>query len=240
MRKLRADEIDCRVATINEKGCSLLLYIDARAAMDLMDETYGRMNWTRTHEIIDGDLYCTVSVWDAEKNQWVSKQDVGVESYTEKEKGQASDAFKRAIVNWGCRELYTAPFIWVNKNDMNIIKGDNGKFKTFDHFTVKRIEYDGDKISKLEIVNDKTKKVVYSMGMLKSAEPSTEKKPDPIDLDQITKIKKLCENNALPESYICELYKISTLKSLSKIQADAVIREFDRFVKKYEEDIPFK
>lgn len=240
MRKLRADEIDARVATINEKGCSLLLYIDARAAMDLMDETYGRMNWNRTHEIIGGDLYCTVSVWDAEKNQWISKQDVGVESYTEKEKGQASDAFKRAVVNWGCRELYTAPFIWVNKNDMNIIKGDNGKCKTFDHFSVKRIEYENDRISKLEIVNDKTKKVVFSMGMLKSAEPSAEKKPDPVELDQITKIKKLCESNAIPESYICGLYKKSSLKSLSKIQADAVIREFDRFVKKYEEDIPFK
>lgn len=241
MRKLRADEIDCRVATINEKGCSLLLYKDARVDMTLLDEEYGRMNWQRHHRLIGDMLVCCISIWDEDKKCWVEKEDVGTESFTEATKGVFSDSFKRSGFNWSVgRELYTAPFIWVNKNDVNIVKGDNGKCKTFDHFTVKRIEYDGDRISKLEIVNDKTKKVVYSMGMLKSAEPSAEKKPDPIDLDQITKIKKLCESNAMPESYICGLYKISTLKSLSKIQADAVIREFDRFVKKYEEDIPFK
>lgn len=238
-RLLRADEIDARVATINEKGCSLLLYKDSRVDQNLLDQTVGPMNWQRRHSRDNAN--CEVGIWDESKKMWVWKEDTGTESYTEKEKGLASDSFKRACFNWGIgRELYTAPFIWVNKNDVNIIKGDNGKCKTFDHFTVKRIEYDGDRISKLEIVNDKTKKVVFSMGMLKSAEPSAEKKPDPIDLDQITKIKKLCESNAMPESYICGLYKISTLKSLSKIQADAVIREFDRFVKKYEEDIPFK
>ena len=89
MRKLRADEIECRVNTISAKGCSLLLYKDARVDMRILDETFGSMNWQRKHEVIDGNLYCTVSVWDPEKEQWISKQDVGTESYTEKEKGQS-------------------------------------------------------------------------------------------------------------------------------------------------------
>ena len=110
IRLLRADEIDARVATVTPKGCSLLLYKDARCDMRLLDETFGSMNWQRSHEVIDGNLYCNVSVWDEEKKIWVKKQDVGTESYTEKEKGQASDSFKRACFNFGIgRELYTAP-----------------------------------------------------------------------------------------------------------------------------------
>ena len=100
-RPLRADEIECRVSTVSEKGASVLLYKTARTDMDLLDETVGPMNWQRTHQIIDGNLYCTISIWDDEKKQWVAKQDVGTESNTEKEKGQASDSFKRAGFCWG-------------------------------------------------------------------------------------------------------------------------------------------
>jgi hypothetical protein len=120
-RKLRADEIECRVGTEKKnpdgsvKGCSILLYKDARCDMRLLDEVVGQMNWKREHRSIDGRLYCTVSIYDKERGEWVSKEDVGVESRTEAEKGQASDAFKRACFNWGIgRELYTAPFIWIS------------------------------------------------------------------------------------------------------------------------------
>ena len=115
IRLLHYDEIECRIGTISEKGLSLLLYTDARAAMKILDETFGCLNWQRSHQMIGNSLYCTVSVWDNEKQQWISKSDVGTESYTEKEKGQASDSFKRACVSVGIgRELYTAPFIWVS------------------------------------------------------------------------------------------------------------------------------
>ena len=94
IRLLRADEIECRIGTISEKGVSLLLYKDARANMKILDEVYGPLNWQRKHEMIGSNLYCTVSVWDDGKKQWISKMDVGTESYTEKEKGQASFAEK--------------------------------------------------------------------------------------------------------------------------------------------------
>lgn len=113
-RLLKADEIECRVGTINAKGCSLLLYKDARVDMKILDETYGVGNWQRTHEVINGNLFCTIEVWNDRISQWVKKQDVGTESYTEKEKGEASDSFKRAGFNVGIgRELYTSPFIWI-------------------------------------------------------------------------------------------------------------------------------
>lgn len=153
IRLLRENDIECRVAQVdkNLKWCSVLLYKNARVDMNVLDETYGPMNWQRHHEVIDGKLFCTVSVFDKNKNQWVSKQDVGVESNTEAEKGQASDAFKRACFNFGIgRELYTAPKIFVNLNQGDI---SNGKVRA--HFNVKEIGYTGNSISSLTIVDDK-------------------------------------------------------------------------------------
>lgn len=163
-RKLNASEIDARVATVTEKGCSILLYKDARVDQNILDETVGTMNWQRSHQLIGDRLYCTVSVWDAEKGQWISKQDVGTESYTEKEKGQASDSFKRACFNLGIgRELYTAPFIWIGSSMVKLVE-KNGKFTTYDKFRVKSIGYDKEgNINKLTIVNDKNV-VVYTYG----------------------------------------------------------------------------
>ena len=127
-RRLEAGEIECRIATINEKGLTLLLYKDARVDQNILDETVGVLNWERKHEVIDGNLYCTVSIYDEGKGAWVSKQDVGTESYTEKEKGQASDSFKRACFNFGIgRELYTAPFIWIPADNCKITQ-KNGKY----------------------------------------------------------------------------------------------------------------
>lgn len=113
IRRLHADEIDARVSQVFESGAVLLLYKDARVDQRILDETFGAMNWKRSHQLIGENLYCTVEIWDTDKKEWISKQDVGTESYTEAEKGQASDSFKRACFNWGIgRELYTAPFIW--------------------------------------------------------------------------------------------------------------------------------
>lgn len=164
-RKLTASEVECRVSTVSEKGCSLLLFKDARVDQNLLDETYGIFGWQRKHEIIDGQLFCTVSVKNPETGEWVSKQDVGTESYTEKEKGRASDSFKRACFNLGIgRELYTAPFIWVSKSDCTI-ETKNGKPTTYDRFNVKEIGYDkSGNINYLVIVNAKTDKTVYSYG----------------------------------------------------------------------------
>ena len=98
IRLLRADEIECRVSTVNQNGASLLLYKDARADQKILDETFGIFGWKRSHQCIDGNLYCTVEILDKETGIWVSKQDAGSagKSEKDKEKSQASDSFKRA------------------------------------------------------------------------------------------------------------------------------------------------
>ncbi len=162
-RTLKANEIDCRIATINSKGLSLLLYKDARVDQNILDETVGSMNWMRHHSRDNAN--CTVSIWDEDKKQWIEKEDTGTESYTEKEKGLASDSFKRACFNWGIgRELYSAPFIWVSAEDCNINQGSNGKLQCFDKFIVEQIIYDDNRnIVALSIKNTKTNKRVFLM-----------------------------------------------------------------------------
>ena len=160
IRLLRADEIECRVFTINEKGLSLFLFKDARVDQRILDETFTPFGWKRTHQCIDGNLYCTVEIWDEEKGQWIAKQDVGTTSYSEKEKGQASDSFKRACFNWGLgRELYTAPFIWVPATKVNIQRqGD--RYTTTNKFFVHSIGYNHQReISALVIINQNGQKV---------------------------------------------------------------------------------
>lgn len=170
IRLLNASEIECRVQSVkkikNGVGCILLLYKDARVDMKLLDETYGSMNWQRTHEVINGNLFCNIEVWDAEKSQWVKKQDVGTESNTEKEKGQASDSFKRAGFNWGIgRELYTSPFIWIDLKDGEHYDKDG---KTYlsprTKFTVKSIGYNDEReITSLQVA-DTHDVVRYELG----------------------------------------------------------------------------
>lgn len=163
IRLLRANEIECRSASVSEKGLSILLYKDARVDQRILDETFGKFGWQRTHQCINGNLYCTVEVYDSESGRWVAKQDVGTVGNYEKEKSQASDSFKRACFNWRIgRELYSAPFIWVSSNDAEIRPKD-GKFYCADRFSVASIDYNDDReIISLTIANNsKNGKLVY-------------------------------------------------------------------------------
>ena len=164
-RDLRADEIECRVATCSQKGVSLLLYKDARCDMNILDETVGSMNWQRSHSRENAN--CIVSIWDESKKMWIAKEDTGTESYTEKEKGLASDSFKRACFNWGIgRELYTAPRIWVSANDGNVtMENKNGKWSTYDKFRVQQIIIENKRIVALAIKNDSLGKLVFMSDM---------------------------------------------------------------------------
>ena len=155
---LTADDVECRIQQVREKPGSkgevqaiLLLYKDARCDMKYLDELFGIYGWKRSHAVIDGRLYCTVSIYDEDKKEWVTKEDVGTESNTEKEKGQASDAFKRACFNIGIgRELYTSPSIKVLLRDGEY-RQNNGKYTSYASFRVKEIGY-GDKRNITDLV----------------------------------------------------------------------------------------
>lgn len=159
-RLLYADEIEVRVSQyIEGKGCSVLLYKTARVDMDILDETYGIGAWTNDYKEIKRNLYCGIAV------NGIWKWDCGVESNAEAQKGEASDAFKRAGFRWGIgRELYSAPFIWIpeSKFETKVVKG---KKVPKDRFIVWNIEYnERRKISYLQIKNANSQEIVFSYG----------------------------------------------------------------------------
>lgn len=155
MRELRADEIEVRVAQCSQKGVSLLLYKDSRCDMRILDETFGVMGWRDSYQSINGELFCTIEVWDADKAMWIAKQSNGTPSAMEAEKGRASDAFKRAGFMLGIgRELYTAPFIWVPSEKCNIKQGKNGRPACYDKFSCEKVRIENGQIAGLSIYND--------------------------------------------------------------------------------------
>lgn len=156
-RDLRADEIECRVQQVKDKGLVLLLYKDARVDMNILDETVGSSNWQREHYECKGNLFCRVGIDvgtnEGKAERWVFKSDCGTESNTEAQKGEASDSFKRACFNWGIgRELYTAPFTWI-PSDKCDIKQVNNSLKCFDKFVVEKIIIENKQITALAIWN---------------------------------------------------------------------------------------
>lgn len=160
-RDLTSDEISCRVGQAKQNGCILLLYIDARCAQAILDETVGAMNWQRLHTRDNAN--CIVSIWDDDKKQWVPKEDTGTTSNAEKEKGIASDSFKRACVNWGIgRELLSAPVIWIPANECkNLSKRQSGGWVCNDSFCIQKIVIENKKIKALAIKNQTTGKTVF-------------------------------------------------------------------------------
>lgn len=239
-RELKADEIECRVSTMNKNGLSLLLYKDARVDQNILDETFGVFGWQRRHELIGGNLYCTVSVKNPETGEWISKQDVGTESYTEKEKGQASDSFKRACFNLGIgRELYTAPFIWVQAGNYNV-RENNGRETTYDRFNVADVEIKDGRITYLVILNESRKnQKVFEFGTRTAASgastdqavnsTSKEQKPEgklsdasqrvdmnkPISPKQVLTLQMLCKRHEMPENMIYQRYRHGSLQELT-------------------------
>lgn len=208
IRLLTKNDIDVRVSNVSEKNGTikvmLLLYKDARVDMKILDELYTPMGWKRTHKLIGDRLYCSVEVYCPELGEWISKEDVGTESNTEAEKGQASDSFKRACVNWGIgRELYSAPSIYVTLNSDEFYYDRNNRLKVSAKFTVSRIEYDVKErtIKELDIV-DKVGRIRYSMTG-KVAEPATQAAKQP---SQAVQARRKAANRAAQPAPVPSAY----------------------------------
>lgn len=195
-RNLKKDEIDVRVAYVKENGFSVLLYKDARADMIILDESVGAMNWKREHT--RDNKNCIVSIWDSKKNMWISKEDTGTESNNEREKGLASDSFKRACFNWGIgRELYTAPFIWIS--DVNLAKK---KIKVAD------IEISDKRIISLMLECDNKCVFSWTSEEYRKIKGIEEIKKKCDDMKKITNLLKEYNKNTLEECELDEIKKI--------------------------------
>lgn len=217
---LTATDIECRIQQITNKGAVLLLYKTARVDMRILDEVYGSMNWQRHHEVINNNLFCTISVWDSEKSQWVSKQDVGTESNAEAEKGQASDAFKRAGVAWGIgRELYDAPFIFIQ-----------APIDKYDRFTVKEIKYDKERreFTSLVIV-DKKGKERYRLGTKTDRQQPTDDRRQ----KGIAAISELVKKHKAEQPFadwLKDTMKVNNLDGLTVEQLAEVYKGFKKWI----------
>lgn len=164
IRGLKESEVECRIAQIKKEGVVLFLYKDARVDIKILNESVGEMGWQRKHEILNGNIYCSVGIWDEEKKEWLWRQDVGSkENGDDTAKSSASDSFKRACFNWGIGiELYTTPLIWIKAQDTTIIEqGNGGKLQCKDKFVVEKIKSRDGEIVELIIKSGYSGKQVY-------------------------------------------------------------------------------
>lgn len=241
-RDLTASETEARVKQVTEKGCVLLIYKDARVDMNILDETVGMGNWQKDSQVVNGNLYGYLSIWDDSKKQWITKSACGVESNTEKEKGEDSDAFKRAGFVWGIgRELYTAPFIWVPSDKCQIVKEGN-IFKCKTKFDIGELKIKDKVIVGLTIINKNTGEVVYSMnkpteapkqavtekpapakqeGQTQAAKPVPTKTSDKPTAKQLGRIKK--EYSEAQIQKMLQKLGVDILDNVTKAQASQMI-----------------
>lgn len=239
IRCLKPEEIEIRVQQVTEKGAQLLLYKDSRCDKRILDETFGIFGWKDRYEEIKGNLFCTISIYDDEKQQWIDKCDCGVESNGtdgNEKKGEASDSFKRAGFNVGIgRELYTRIFYFakVPTKQNGTDKKGNPRYELvsrFEKFTVAEISTneETEKIEKIKIADSKGN-IVFSYGYPKTSTKVEPKKLDkPVEMITDEQIKLLHTlltklNNEEVKQKLYEKFKIKSSKELSKKNATTMI-----------------
>ena len=229
-RKLKASEIDCRISQIDKTWLTLLLYKDARVDMNILDETVGCLGWRKSYSRDNAN--CTVSIWDDERKQWVDKEDTGTESFSEAEKGLASDSFKRACFNWGIgRELYTAPSILITpRKDIKYkVKQDNEtkevdefylnrkeKYETKTRFWVEYIDYNNDGEIQNIIIRDQKNNVRFS-------KLTKEKDNELMGLD--IAIQKRINSDIDLKEQIFDKYNVKLYEELLIKQKEEIVKE---------------
>ena len=219
IRLLRPDEIEVRIQSVNKGGARLLLYKNARCDMNILDETFGNMNWQRRHT--RDNTNCIVSIWDETKKQWIEKEDTGTDSETEAQKGRASDSFKRACFNVGIgRELYTAPDIFVFKSDLKTYTANGDKYRCYDSFKVTDITYDGRTIATVTIHNVSTD-LVYTFGNKAPTRPTQ----TAVSQANVEALKKAIEKKGVGISLVLGMAGVESLEGITADEYNKVVKQ---------------
>ena len=245
-RGLTPEEIDVRIGTVGKNGITLLLYKDARCDMNILDSVFGSFGWQRKHEAIKDNLFCSVGIRD-EKGEWVWKQDCGTESNTEKEKGEASDSFKRACFNWGIgRELYTSGLLFIKCQTEEMGNNKHKLKNQYDYYGMKvtSIEYD-ESTNQRTIVGitivDKNGKVLVQSGNSKATPKTPQKaaqKPvardntlanEFISEDEINALQGEFKRTGIHEPVILKEYNLELLSEMRMGDFYDCIRKFEKY-----------
>lgn len=239
-RLLTKDEIEVKVKQVTEKGVVALLYKTVRTDMALLDETVGAENWQDNYREIKGNMYCGIGIWFGSERGYVWKWNCGTESREDGEgnekKGEASDAFKRAGTTWGIgRELYTAPFIFLNVET----KEKNGKYylaDKFQTFEVSEITYNDNRTIKSVTIVDNHGTVVYGRGSSgkKRLQPAQPEPSAEMNTPQPATPPKPAQNQAKPAATVNtptdnkksagdRRTTVNALRAASKCSSDAIV-----------------
>lgn len=242
MRDLRKDEIQVKVKQITEKGCLLLLYKTARVDAQILDEEFGVGNWVNDYKEIKGNLFCGIGVKIGDKD-FAWRWDCGVESETEAEKGEASDAFKRAGFKWGIGvELYSSPFIWAKIPTEFNEKINKWKLvNPFTKFYVDEISIQDKKIVSLRIIDDKNNVVFTKLNEKDKKNVDGFKKDATSQRKAENKGKKVSFDKSPVERFDGALSYLNTLtpetiKSETTTRIDAINKLIDELRKVSEDE----
>lgn len=228
IRLLRADEIEVKVKQVTSKGAVLLLYKTARVDMDILDETFGKENWTDDYREIGGVLYCGIGIRSNQNDAFVWKWSNGIESREDggnEKKGEASDAFKRAgfLVGTG-RELYSSPFIFIRAET----EQDGKAWKLKDRlakFKVEEITYTDDRKISNVVISDREGNIVFGE---KRADKKQKKEPSPSDYSTTpeTPVKKQNKaDNSIDDEVVNDILSLASATGLTEEQVKEWIKK---------------
>lgn len=114
MKPFKESELEYKVGATNaDKTMGLaLVYVQARAIQNRLDEVVGFENWRVSYQEIEGGYLATLEL--RINGEWISKQDGANKTDFEAIKGGISSAFKRVASVWGIgRYLYDIENQWL-------------------------------------------------------------------------------------------------------------------------------
>lgn len=213
---MKSSDIQVMVKTVSKRSKSALclLYKDARYDQDALDAKYGVMGWQNQYRMVGDILLCAISVWDREKECWVTKENAGNETQVGEDKGYASDAFKRAATNWGFgRELYRAPDIWIDlyDNEIGSKPGSGGKEMLYckQKFYVSHIRFSKGSVSSV-MISDANGNIRFSWNA--KEDQFYDMPPEP----EIEEMREIAREKVEKTTKFNDEWKVKVLKGIHK------------------------